>query len=704
MGRWSRSVALAVALAGFPAFAQDLSAPGIAFTAGGVAVPICRIGNAEGVGKQLRGVGTPAGICGSATDGALAVVVDAVSKTDCTTGEGSVVTICQYDAAVGGANKWVTAGSVGGVPNDDSVTDPKMGADDFGAFICAGTPESCALDAGIDAVKIGAGGVTNTEYGYIGGLTSDAQTQIEARLPTADAVTIPVSVPNGGSGRATGTTAYSLIATGTTATGAQQTLANGATTEVLVGGGASALPVWTTATGSGAPVRAGSPVLTTPNIGSATGSISGNAGTATVLSANGANCSAGNYPLGVDASGAVEGCTTAGAGDMVLASAQTNTGIKTFAANTLLLSADGDATGEAVRWDQFLPPTAAARTDADSTMVTGTDWVFNSGSTATFSAGATLTAATPIFTGKIDRNNVAVDDDDCTGEQGLYWYDTTDSAFEFCNANSGAPTTLGGGSGDMTLAGTQTVTGPKTFNADTLLLAADADAAGEAVRYEQLAPAFGWSETDEGFTGNNADPWTKSGSNCAWTAASATADANSISQGDINTGGATDGCYNRLGGNLNGFRFGQGVVLFEGRVLLSALADVTNDYVFICGFSDSSTGVPVDGAFFVYDRSVSTNWQVRNIASSTGSEVAGDTPVAAAAATWYKLRVVANAAGTSIAYYLNDVLYATVTSNVPGSTRFTGVICLLAEEAGDIGAVYWQYDYMHASARLTTAR
>jgi hypothetical protein len=45
-----------------------------------------------------------------------------------------------------------------------------------------------------------------------------------------------------------------------------------------------------------------------------TGSVSGNAGTATALTANGTNCSAGNYPLGVDASGNVEGCTTAAVG------------------------------------------------------------------------------------------------------------------------------------------------------------------------------------------------------------------------------------------------------------------------------------------------------------------------------------------------------------------------------------------------------
>jgi hypothetical protein len=77
----------------------------------------------------------------------------------------------------------------------------------------------------------------------------------------------PLSVANGGTGRATGTTAYALVATGTTATGAQQTLASGATTEVLVGGGAAALPVWTTATGTGAPVRATSPTLVTPALG-----------------------------------------------------------------------------------------------------------------------------------------------------------------------------------------------------------------------------------------------------------------------------------------------------------------------------------------------------------------------------------------------------------------------------------------------------
>lgn len=52
-----------------------------------------------------------------------------------------------------------------------------------------------------------------------------------------------------------------------------------------------------------------------------------------------------------------------------------------------------------------------------------------------------------LLTGKFDMGVGSVDDDDCTGEQGWMWWDSTDSAFEACLANSGAPTALGAGGG-----------------------------------------------------------------------------------------------------------------------------------------------------------------------------------------------------------------------------------------------------------------
>lgn len=47
------------------------------------------------------------------------------------------------------------------------------------------------------------------------------------------------------------------------------TLSPGATTTILVGGGAGTAPVWTAATGSGSPVRASGPTLSTPVLGAA---------------------------------------------------------------------------------------------------------------------------------------------------------------------------------------------------------------------------------------------------------------------------------------------------------------------------------------------------------------------------------------------------------------------------------------------------
>lgn len=90
--------------------------------------------------------------------------------------------------------------------------------------------------------------------------------------------------------------------------------------------------------------------------------VTGNAGTSTALAANGANCSANNYPLGVDASGAVESCT-----------ADANTNAQTECTGSESLRGDGSCTA---------PSGGGLSASADET-ITGS-WEFAGGSTTTF--------------------------------------------------------------------------------------------------------------------------------------------------------------------------------------------------------------------------------------------------------------------------------------------------------------------------------
>lgn len=83
---------------------------------------------------------------------------------------------------------------------------------------------------------------------------------------SADPTYGTVVVAGGGTGLTT-TTAYGLIAGGTTATGNFQNAGTGTSGQVYVSGGNAALGTWTNATGTGNIVKDTSPILTTPTLG-----------------------------------------------------------------------------------------------------------------------------------------------------------------------------------------------------------------------------------------------------------------------------------------------------------------------------------------------------------------------------------------------------------------------------------------------------
>lgn len=158
-----------------------------------------------------------------------------------------------------GDGSWATPAGGGGGGSGDVVGPASATADRIAVF--DGTTGKLIKDGGVavaglqpldaELTSLAAlatnGSVHRSAAGTIVARTLTGSTYINvangdgvAGNPTVS-LTGSVPVANGGSGRATATTAYGLIAAGTTATGAQQTIAPGTAGQFLKSAGASAL-------------------------------------------------------------------------------------------------------------------------------------------------------------------------------------------------------------------------------------------------------------------------------------------------------------------------------------------------------------------------------------------------------------------------------------------------------------------------------
>jgi len=143
------------------------------------------------------------------------------------------------------------------------------------------------------------------------------------------------------------------------------TLDNGATTEVLVGGGAGSAPVWTTTTGTGAPVRSGTPTLVTPVLGAATG-------TSVAVTGKVTGTNVAEYAIIYIDAGAMVPCTTNGAAS----------GTNEYGTNDIewdYFAFDGGATEERVQFKIVMPENWDR---ADDTMKAKFYWSSATSSTA----------------------------------------------------------------------------------------------------------------------------------------------------------------------------------------------------------------------------------------------------------------------------------------------------------------------------------
>ena len=110
--------------------------------------------------------------------------------------------------------------------------------------------------------------------------------------------------------------------------------------------------------------------------------------------------------------------------------------------------------------------------------------------------------------------------------------------------------------------------------------------------------------------------------------------------------------------------------------------DNAQRYVFRQGFIDSNTLTDtVDGVYFEYDQGQSPNWRCKT--ASNNSRTIVTTSVVVQNANWIDLHINVDASAQIARFYIDDVLVATINTNIPTSPgRETSIGYVIAKTVG----------------------
>jgi hypothetical protein len=132
-----------------------------------------------------------------------------------------------------------------------------------------------------------------------------------------------------------------------------------------------------------------------------------------------------------------------------------------------------------------------------------------------------------------------------------------------------------------------------------------------------------------------------------------------------------------------------------------ALPTTAENYFMFFGFSDSNgqSGLPIDGMGFYLDVN-STRWFARTHSNNATTPTNNaSTNVIVTVGTWYDLRFVVNAAGTSCSFWVNGTMTNTFTTGLPPNTRRFGALAHVVKSAGT-AARGFQMDYISVKWKL----
>lgn len=145
---------------------------------------------------------------------------------------------------------------------------------------------------------------------------------------------------------------------------------------------------------------------------------------------------------------------------------------------------------------------------------------------------------------------------------------------------------------------------------------------------------------------------------------------------------------------------------------IAALSDASGGaeiYQLLIGFYDvNTTQNQSDGIYFLYDRAgvstsstASANWQLVTSSNATRTFTTTTTAVATSATT---LKIVVNASGTSVEFFVNGSSVGTHTTNIPtGTSRAVGFGWMLMKSTGTTNRAL-EIDYLSVQCDYTTSK
>jgi hypothetical protein len=169
------------------------------------------------------------------------------------------------------------------------------------------------------------------------------------------------------------------------------------------------------------------------------------------------------------------------------------------------------------------------------------------------------------------------------------------------------------------------------------------------------------------------------------------------------------GIYGTTSGN-NFMALGGGAVSFATSILIPTLSTLLQRYRIVLGFGTTALNTSdITGIFFTYDEggiqngtSASPNWQCITSVSSVRTLTV--TSVAASTTAWQKFSIEINAASTFVEFYIDNVLVATHTTNIPtGITQLVTPKIQIGKSIGITASTFFA-DYFGYKQTYTTPR